>query len=145
EVVVWDIASDQRKTLSPMVHQGDDVAYADFSPDGKWILSLTLKGKFTVWDAATGIEQHALDLSEGGDKDTYACDGHIGVKPVIASSPDQSTIAVLERYGKVTLLDAATLRPKPGELLKDRRFCSLAWNHDGARIAGACHDGAARV
>jgi WD40 repeat protein/energy-coupling factor transporter ATP-binding protein EcfA2 len=152
EITLWDVATGARLPRRPMAYPAEDVRYAGFSPDGKRILSLGRTGQGTVWDAASGRKIRELELVHADELGTPdprmsapRCEDFIFVKAGVGYSPDGQTITLLDQDGRATLFEAATLKRKRWQLPRDERFCSLAWSHDGSRIAGASTDGVVQV
>ncbi len=78
DVWLWDPGSG---TLRATLAHGEQVSYASFSPDDRWILSSTFDGMVRLWDAATGALVYArqagaakqgLRASFLGTGDTFA-------------------------------------------------------------------------
>ncbi|MCL4181444.1 MAG: protein kinase [Verrucomicrobia bacterium] len=49
---VWDAATG--KALTPRLMHGGEVEFADWSPDGRWLLTAGATAEIRVWDATTG-------------------------------------------------------------------------------------------
>jgi WD40 repeat protein len=120
---LWDVATGaERLALKPRRFIRGFV----FSPDGK-LLALSDGGEgkeaLRLWDTATGQELRHVHTA-GGD---------------LAFSPNGKTVAAGDRYGTVTLWEAATLRQvvtlKPS--VANWTSSCLSYSPDGTRLAVA--------
>ena len=153
EARLWDLENGQRIDVRPLKYADDAIVHAVFTPDGKQVLTLAAGGYVTVWDAATGIalkelpfERTVGESGSASERRTSNCNE--AVKAGISFSPDNHTLAVLDHAGRGTLFDAATyaLDTRTGwQLPAHERFCSIAWNHNGSRLAAATSDGRVRL
>ncbi len=153
EARLWDLSTGQRLDVRPLKYPDDTILDAVFSPDGKQVLTLAAGGYVTVWDATTGAAVKELPFDRivgesGGASDYRTSSCSEAVKAGISFSPDQRTLVVLDHAGRGTLFNAAmyTLGTRTGwQLPAHERFCSIAWNHDGSRLAAATSDGRVRI
>ncbi|MER2555565.1 MAG: WD40 repeat domain-containing protein [Thauera sp.] len=151
EARLWDLGNGQRIDVGPLKYADDAIVHAVFTPDGKQVLTLAAGGYVTVWDAATGValkelafERTVGESGSASERRTSNCNE--AVKAGISFSPDKHTLAVLDHAGRGTLFDAATYAPRTGwQLPAHERFCSIAWNHNGSRLAAATSDGRVRI
>ncbi len=100
---------------------------AEFSPDGKQVVSCGGDGTVRVWDAATGQEVRRLK-------------GHASVVQRVVFSPDGRRLASAGSDGRIQLWDVAT-----GEVVwtvrdQGRRFLRVAFSPDGRHLAAASGD-----
>ncbi|WP_297358140.1 AAA family ATPase [Thauera sp.] len=153
EARLWDLGNGQRVDLRPLRYADDAILHAVFSPDGKQILTLAEGGYATVWDALSGIAVKELAFERivgesGTSSERRASSCSAAVKAGISFSPDGHALAVLDRAGRGTLFDTAAyaLGTRTGwQLPAHERFCSLAWSHDGSRLAVATSEGRVRI
>jgi len=154
EARLWDLGNGQRVDLRPLRYADDAILHAVFSPDGKQILTLAEGGYATVWDALSGIAVKELAFERivgesGTSSERRASElQRERVKAGISFSPDGHALAVLDRAGRGTLFDTAAyaLGTRTGwQLPAHERFCSLAWSHDGSRLAVATSEGRVRI
>ncbi len=101
---------------------------ADFSPDGKAVVTHEDDGKLTVYEVATGKERFHLQI-EGGPFTE------------VALAPDGKTLAVAGEDGRLRLRDLATGKERAA--LDGRRGYTrcLAFSPDGSRLATGHTDG----
>jgi WD40 repeat protein len=65
EVQVWEAATG-RAIGRPFAAHGDVVAVAMGGDDGALLAAISRSGHLTIWDAATRIRLHDIDLPDGG-------------------------------------------------------------------------------
>jgi WD40 repeat protein len=156
EARLWDLGTGQRIDVRPLKYPDDTILHAVFSPDGKQVLTLAAGGYVTVWDASTGVAVKELQFERvvgeaGSAADARAASCSEAVKAGLSFSPpggQTQTLAVLDHAGRGTLFDAATYElgsRNRWQLPAYERFCSIAWNHDGSRLAAATSDGRVRM
>ena len=153
EARLWDLSTGQPIAIRPLEYVDDAILHAVFSPDGKQVLTLADGGYVTVWDAATGVAAKEFPFDRvvgesGTASERRASSCSEAVKAGISFSPDGHTVAVLDRAGRGTLFDAAAyaLGTSSGwQLPAHERYCSIAWSHDGSRLAVATSEGRVRI
>lgn len=153
EAWLWDLGTGRRIDVRPLRYTDDTIRHAVFSLDGKHVVTLADGGYATVWDAASGAVVRELpfdrivgEASSGSERQSASCSE--AVKAGIHFSPDGHALAVLDRHGRGTLFDASTyaLGTRSGwQLPTHERFCTLAWSHDGSRLAAATSEGRVRI
>lgn len=161
-VRLWDAASGEN--LHTLTGHKDAVNSVAFSPDGKQIASATGYGEIKLWDTTTGEELATSRIRGSGESLAFIPGGtgfmsgdgftltrldtttgekiHTISGSVVALSPDATRIAsaLEEQNGTITVWDATSgeeLRSLTGHISTVR---SLAFNHDGTRIASASKD-----
>jgi dipeptidyl aminopeptidase/acylaminoacyl peptidase len=169
---VWDAQSGQPMT-GPLKHSGPVIA-AEFSPDGKRIVTASGDGTARVWDAQTGQPltgplQHASGVnaahfSPDGKRIVTAShdgtarlwDGQSGqpltgplqhIFPVVSAqfSPDGKWIVTGSADANARVWDAQSGQPLTELLQHGSTVNSAQFSPDGKRILTASHDGTARV
>ncbi|HQZ81142.1 MAG TPA: hypothetical protein PK681_11040 [Steroidobacteraceae bacterium] len=153
EARLWAVSNGQRIDILPLRYADDAILHAVFSPDGKQVLTLAEGGYATVWDATSGVAVKELTFERvvgesGPPSERRASSCSEAVKAGIRFSPDGHTFAVLDSAGRGTLFDAAAyaVGTRTGwQLPAHERFCSIAWSHDGSRLAVATSEGRVRV
>jgi RNA polymerase sigma factor (sigma-70 family) len=153
--------------------QEDEVAFLDYLPDGRHLLTRGLNGRFHLWDRRTGQVVREFGNSqqpEKGRKDTPAKSGSMMMKGTggggqtglwpgaAALAPDGQTVAAAELNGAVALWEVATGKErrhwKAGgsagllNLVADlgtNQVTVLVFSPDGKRLAARSGDGTLRV
>ena len=133
---VWD--AETGKPLGPSMKNDrtplDGINSAEFSPDGKRVVTATLLGTLRVWDAVTG-----KPLTEPMK--------HDGVHHSAQFSPDGRRIVITRfeaKSGYAQVLDAETGKPL-GQPMKHDGVVNARFSPDGKRIVTASWDHTARV
>jgi WD40 repeat protein len=119
-VRLWEAESG--KPLSTLGKHTDEVTCVLFTPDGKRLISGGRSGIAKVWEIESGRERVFPSLG-----------WHIGG---MALTPDGRTVLIGGWNNSVKLFDLETLRPK-GEMKGDSGVQSVAFSHDGKRVAAA--------
>jgi WD40 repeat protein len=119
------------------LHHGS-VGWAEFSPDGRRVVTASVDGTAQVWDAATGQPaapplRHPLPVSQARFSPG-------GQTVVTASSPARPG-----QPGEARLWDAASGRPLGSPMRHADRVQSIAFSPDGRLVVTASRDGTARL
>jgi WD40 repeat protein len=117
---VWD-AADGRPLVELKAPAGESLHGAAFSPDGKRIVTGSLRGTPRLWDAQTG-KQIGLPLA-----------GHDGQVLGAAFSADGSLIVTVSEDKTARIWEAATAR-EVLTLKHDRAVMRAAFTRDGGRV-----------
>jgi WD40 repeat protein len=133
-VRLWDRGA---KTHRVLPYRGR-VAFAQFSPDGKVLLTASGRGLADVgetvqlWDTATGRPRGAPLMPRG---------------PVqtAAFSPDSKLLAIGCGDGDLHLWETATGRPLTRAVRHPGPVHAVAFSPDGSKLVTGAYDGAARV
>lgn len=114
-----------------LVGHTDQLASAEYSPDGRSIVTASDDGTARIWDAATGRQ---IGLLDGGGRVTNAAFAPLGRR--IATASDDGTISI---WDAVTDL--------PIKVLSGHRQLvdTAAFSPDGRFIVSASDDGTARI
>jgi WD40 repeat protein/DNA-binding SARP family transcriptional activator len=109
-----------------------DANAADYSPDGKSVVSGGAEGRALVWDVAARRPVSRLSAGHGA---------------VLAAryAPDGQSIALGFADGTVLVTDAALGAPRAVLAVKGQDVHSVAFSRDGERIAAGLDDGTVRV
>ena len=127
---MWDIATGP--SLPPPLKHEKDVTHAEFSPDGRRVLTASLDGTARVWDVATGFA--STPLLRHDDEVKHA-----------AFSPDGRRIVTVGQDNTARLWDAATGQPSASPLKHEGEVNHAAFSPDGRRVLTASSDNTARV
>jgi hypothetical protein len=104
-----------------------------WSPDEKTIVTGSVNGLVTIWDAATAQSLKQFLANPSANTDALAVDDlSLAWVRDVAFSPDGRTVQAISGDGTVREWDAAT-----GELLRERQLPPLAtasWSPYGARL-----------
>jgi WD40 repeat protein/class 3 adenylate cyclase len=171
-ITLWDATSGQAAATLP-IHQEPFVHFADFSPDGGRLATISWNGTAKVWDAIsgqtlltmTGHTDRAFDVSYSPDgnrlvtasfdgtakvwdansgQEVSTLSGHTGYVQGIAYSPDGKRIATASWDHTAKVWDAATLS-ELFDVTMDTELTDVDFSPDGTRLAGAGNDGTATV
>jgi WD40 repeat protein len=126
---VWDVATGR---LLARLQQAGAVITADFSRDGRRIVTRNGRGTARVWDAATGAAvtpplRHAEIIK-------YA-----------AFSPDGRRVATAGYDRSIRVWDASTGQPLTPPMRHDKALEEVAWSQDGRRLIAAWGTGSVYV
>jgi WD40 repeat protein len=124
-VFVWDTESGRHELT--LVGHGDKVDYADYSPDGKLIVTASKDGTARVWDAASGEVRAVLRGHRGG---VWQARFDASSARVVTASQDR-TAAVFEVGGR----RLATFEGHGADVFTAR------FSPDGRRVVTASDDG----
>jgi WD40 repeat protein len=111
---------------------GSVVTSLSYSKDGKTLVTSSWDTTVRLWDAASGKELRAFNVSQA---------------PVLAAvlSPDSKTLATTGRDMQVRLWDADTGKPLWTSAGHQHWVQCLAFSPDGKRLASAGQDGTVRL
>ena len=126
---VYDIRS--RDKLFEVVEHNDWVMSADFSNDGKYLVSSDRKGQIVVTEAAGGRNVHVLR-------------GHRGAVHAVACDPSGELVASVGEDGTVRVWHLATGRQRWSRRASARGVLAVAW-HPKDLLATGGADGQVRL
>jgi WD40 repeat protein/serine/threonine protein kinase len=127
---VWD-AQNGRPLTDALTHDAI-VTAAQFSPDGKRVVTASYDGTIQIWDAQIG---RLLTKPWKHDKGIVAAQ----------FSPDGTRILTAAGDKTVRLWDAQNGQPVGGPLSHTSDLTSAQFSPDGKRIVTTCDDGTARI
>jgi WD40 repeat protein len=127
---MWDARSG-KSLIGPLRHS-DIVASAQFSFNGRRIVTASMDYTACIWDADSG--QALTEPLRHGSGVESAC-----------FSPDGNRIATASNNGTARLFDARTGQPLTEQFEHADAVISAQFSPDGTRIVTASADGAARV
>jgi WD40 repeat protein len=127
---IWDPVSG-RLLAPPLPHQGM-ACDAEFSPDGRRVVTASFDWTARVWDAATG-------------KPVTPPLRHTDMGLWANFSPDGRRVVTASMDGTARVWDAGTGRPITSPLPHYRGVHASVFSPDGRAVATAAEDGAARL
>ena len=131
-VVLWNFATGEE--LFTLSGHKAPVYVADFSPDGRRLVTASNDGTARIWNT---------EPAGRGEIDSFAADPDV---EDLKLSPDEETYALGHTFGPATLWDATT-----GEKVRtftdgaDTNSFRVSFHPDGSRLATASEDGYVRV
>ena len=126
DINVWDAASGELLAMIPV----SETARAQFSPTGEW-LAVSWGGNCSLFETKTWTLSHRI---ERDPKST-------GVG-ALAFAPDGGTLALAYSKNEVALVSPRDGRPFARLEMPDLSpIHNLRFDHDGTRLAAACHAG----
>jgi WD40 repeat protein len=128
-VQLWDVTKGEGQTIL----SGVQVASADFSPDGKYLVTGTAVGTIRLLSADKGAEVRSFE------------DKHSSAVTCLAFSPDGKQVASGGADKAVRVWDVATgkeLQPLGGH---DEKVTAVAFSPDGRRILSGSADKTVRL
>lgn len=164
----WDLKTGRE--LPPLKEHKFGLDGAAFSADGKTVATLDRTAELRLWNAdqgkvrlnrpktgkfaaafngdgsllAVADSNLALILNAAGGKEKFVLAGHRKQIAGIAFSPDGKTIVTVSQDQYVRWWDAATGKPKAGELHGSSLAC-LAISGNGKLVASGAEDGTVKV
>jgi len=140
KVYIWHLISRQNilrfKGIGTFKGYGSGVNAVAWSPDGKYIATVTREYRIHIWDAdaSTGsaVSTQATDSSRN---QKYAVQAHL-----LAWSPDGSQIALVSPEQTVHIWDKMLNVPLGTYTHHTAEVYSVAWSPDGTRIASSSAD-----
>jgi WD40 repeat protein len=127
---VWDAVTGKEEAALP---GGGGLTLARFSPDGAWVVSLSIHERPRLWQAQTGrvrviiLKGHELAVNDAA----FSPDGRL-----VATASDDETVRIWE---VATGREVYTLTGHEGPVR------AVVFSPDGKRLATASQDGTARV
>lgn len=132
-VPIWDVRTG--KLLMTLQGHEDEVTAVAFSPDGSSLVTGSMDGELRVWNAATGVEERALDVSDTQDdypmRLAFSADGRL-------------LLAGMALDGAVPVFDAETFEQRRG-FRGHTKFIQDAALGPRGLVATASGDGTARI
>jgi len=130
EACLWDL---KKGLMSVRFSPHDSVATANFSPDGKHIVTGSLDNTARIWDVETGLAKLRLD------------GGHTRLVNSAVFSPDGNKVLTASDDHTVKLWNAGT-----GKIIRtfeghDERVRSAVFSPDGKHVLTASNDKTARI
>jgi hypothetical protein len=120
EVRIWDCSTGNEKLA--LKSRADRVRCAAFSPDGRFLASISEDGTVKVWDSATGNELYFVKEQEGQGG-------------TVLFSPDSLLLATGNGGGIVSIRDSRTGKKMFTLRGNARAINSLAFSPDSRRLA----------
>ena len=131
-VSLQDLGAGTVQTL--LGHTGEVMGVA-FSPDGKWLASVSFYREVKIWDTSTGSLAHSL------------MGGITGIANAVAFSPDGTLLAaaINQNTGLVQLWNTATWLAVGTLASHTMPIEGLAFSRDGLRLVTGAQDQSVRV
>ncbi len=130
--------------LVPALRHDRECTFAEFSPDGRFLLTVARDNAARVWVAATGELLSACmshdpsvvrgDLTSTSSKPLEAC-----------FSPDGAFVVTASVDGTARVWDSRTGTPRTPPLAHPDWVSSARFSPDGQRVATTCRDGIVRL
>lgn len=128
-VVFWDLV--QSRLLDRKEEHEAGIYGLAFSPDGRWLASVSTDGQVIIWDVVTRSPVHRLR-------------GHSGDLNGLAFAPDGRRLATAGEDGAVRLWDTTTWREVIA-IPTGATVNGLAFSPDGRWLAAGAQDGTVRL
>jgi len=132
--VIWDL----RGNIAPTSLQNHrwHVVDAEFSPDGKLVITVSKGGDFHIWDAETGEELASDDLYPRIPCAASFCPKSESREFLVAT--EDGTVEI-RKFNGLSLRDTAAFRHVGAKIV------DAAYSTDGSLVATALRDGTARI
>jgi WD40 repeat protein/serine/threonine protein kinase len=130
--IAWDRATRGGRSLLPPLRHQDAVNFAQFSPDGKRIVTASLDFTARIWDADTGA---ALGEPMRHENSIYSAQFSSDGKRVVTTSRDKTA----------RVWNAVTGEPLSEPMRHEDRVVFAQFSPDGTSVVTASHDKSARV
>lgn len=114
---------------------GEDHMHAEFSPDGKWVVTVSSGGTVQLLEAAGGAPIGPPILHKEDNEGGFA----------FALSPDGTRFVTAPLYGTTRLSNLTGGNRSPAPLRHGDEVVSASFSRDGTRIVTASRDGIARL
>lgn len=135
----WLFSTEMKLPFITLPGHSGEVRSADFSPDGKWIVTASRDGTARVWSTAY------LDWFGGKNESAFELTGHSGPLRKAIFSPGSNLIATVSEDGSTRVWDMTQTR---GPLIlghHDGSVLDAAFSPDEKRLATASSDRTIRI
>ncbi|MEO8427467.1 MAG: serine/threonine-protein kinase, partial [Verrucomicrobiota bacterium] len=127
---IWDAKSGE--PIGKVLEEGNEISSAQFSPDGRRVLTASRDRTVQLWDAETGLKSgEPMQHKSGVNWAVF--------------SPDGRRIASASREHGAQIWDASTRQPVGQPLAPRSAMLRVAFSADGTRVVTGANDGVAQV
>lgn len=140
-VRLWNTSTQEE--LAVLRGHTDNIWSVAFSPDGSYIVSGSYDNTVRIWDSSTGTQMHEFQVKDGVNSVVFSPDGS-----QIASGSGNRYYSQVQGWAKdntVRIWNVDTEELLLALVGHDGPVMSVAYNHDGTRIASGASDGTVRI